>query len=201
MHVGSGDAKKIWHLPEKLLKSKSTFFTAALEGGFAEGVSKHITLPEEDPDNFEWFVVWLYVGLDPIDDAEMDALVPLWLLGDRLGCSLMQDEVMCNLIECHSDDVIDKDTMKQIYEGSTSGSKLRQFSVDQCLFDVRNWSGTRDGDAWSYPRFAKDNEDFAQQLAQATILLGNGDPKNPHDDRSPYLFAPSTCPSVTISGS
>lgn len=29
VHVGSGDDKKVWHLPEKLLKSKSTFFTAA----------------------------------------------------------------------------------------------------------------------------------------------------------------------------
>ena len=190
MHVGSGDDKKVWHLPEKLLKSKSIFFTKALEGGFAEGVSKHITLPEEDPGIFEWFVVWLYVGCDRIEDMEPDVLVPLWLLGDRLVCPLMQDDAMCNLIEYHSEDAIDKDTMKQIYEGSTPGSKLRQFAVEQCLFDVRNFCGTRYGDAWSYPRFAKDNEDFAQQLGEATILLGKENPRNPLHEKGPYLFAP-----------
>lgn len=192
VHVGSGDGKKVWNLPEKLLKSKSTSFTKAREGGFAEGVSKHITLPEEDPDIFQWFVARLYVGCDPISEIHYetrDFFVPLWVLGYRLGCPLMQDDVMCSLIDYH-DGQIEEVTLKQIYEVSTAGSKLRRWAVDQCLHDIRKYGTPVDGNEWSYSRFAKDNEDFAQQLAQATILLGDGDPRNPLDDKSPYLLAP-----------
>ena len=192
VHVGSGHEKKVWNLPEKLLKSNSTFFTAALQSGFAEGISKNITLPEEDPDMFQWFVAWLYTGYDAIRIAELgeqDLLVPFWTLGDRLGCPLMQDDAMGNLIEYHDECQLEDVILKQIYEGSTRGSKLRLFAVDQCLFDVRNhalWSEK------SYSQFVKENEDFAQELAEATILLGEGDPKNPLNDMSPYLFASST---------
>ena len=191
VHVGSGDVKKVWHLPEDLVKSKSTFFTAALEVGWAEGVSKIITLPEEDPYIFEWFVVWLYTGYDPITECEIhDSLVPLWTLGDRLGCPSMQDDAMCHLIAHHSEFVIGEVPLKQIYEGSTRGSKIRQFVVDQCLFDVRKNYAAESGEMRSYFRFVKDNEDFAQELAEATLLLGNRDPKDPVDDKDPYLFAP-----------
>ena len=166
------------------------FFTAALDGGFAEGISKIITLPEENPDIFQWFVVWLYAGHDPIPKLEeKDLLVPLWFLGDRLGCPSVQDDAMCNLILRCEDDYIDEDTLKQIYEGSTQGSKLRRFAVDQCLLDVRNRAPAEDV-AWSYPRFVKDNEDFAQELAEATILLRSAVPKDPADDSYPYLCAP-----------
>ena len=192
MHVGSGDAEKVWHLPGKLLKSNSTFFTAALEGGFAEGTSQSITLTEEDPNIFQWFVVWLYVGFDPVlkIETELDFFVPLWLLGDRLGCPLMQDDAMCDLITYHHKWYIDEVNLKQIYEGSTRGSKLRRFAVDQCLHDVRKCCAQGYKDGWSYPRFAEDNEDFAQELAQATISLGDGDPTNPLHDKSSYLFTP-----------
>lgn len=201
MHIGSEEAKKVWHLPEKLLKSKSTFFTAALEDGWAEGISKIITLPEENPDVFQWFVSWLYAGYDPIAQVEgRDFLVILWALGDRLGCRLMQDDAMCDLVEHHREFHIAEDTLRGIYEMSTPQSKIRQFAIDQCLFDVR--VGSPEGhDICSYSQFAKDNEDFAQQLAVATILLGSEEPNDPSEDESPYLFAPSSCPSITESGS
>ena len=201
MHVGSGDDKKIWHLPEKLLKSNSTFFTAALEGGFAEGISKNITLPDEDPDIFKCFVEWLYVG-DQIAALGSVFLVWLWNLGDRLGCPLMQDDAICNIVLNYCNAHIEEITLKFIYEGSAPGSKLRRFAVDQCLLHVR-----QPREAWhnyegcSYVHFVNDNEDFAQQLAEATILLGNEKPKDPFDDPSPYLYAPSPAKSKTRSGS
>ena len=196
VHVGSGDDMKVWNLPEKLLKSNSTFFTAALEGGFAEGISKIIALPEENPDIFKDFVAWLYVGGNQFAGLDPVSLACLWTLGDRLGCPLMQDDAMCDLIICCSSDYIDEDTLKQTYEGSTRGSKLRQFAVDQCLFDVRN-NAPEDDDEWSYPRFVKDNEDFAQEIAKATILLREADPRDPGNDKSPYLYAPSPSTSST----
>ena len=193
MHVGSGDDKKVWYLPEKILKSQSTFFTAALEGGFAEGISKNVTLPDEDPDMFEYFVEWLYVGDDQAAAWEAEFLVPLWTLGDRLGCPLMQDDAMSSLIRCYNcSGHIEVDILKQIYEGSAPGSMIRRFAVDQCILDVRQRCPLRHENGCSYLQFVKTNEDFAQQLAEATILLGSGEPHDADCDESPYLCAPSS---------
>ena len=197
VHVGSGDDEKAWHLPEKLLKSQSTFFTAALVGSFAEGISKSITLPEDNPDIFKYFVEWLYVGGDRFAAFDSSSLVCLWILGDRLGCPVMQDDAMCDLIKHHGYFQISEVTLNRIYEGSAPGSKLRQFAVDQCLLDVR-YSAPRHK---SYSRFVKDNEDFAQQLAEATIFLGREEPKNPYNDKSRYLCAPSSGQPPPKSGS
>lgn len=54
-----------------LLVSASPFFAAALNGNFAEGLDQVVTLPEEKPECFEWFIWWLYTGSlsTPISDT------------------------------------------------------------------------------------------------------------------------------------
>ena len=201
MRVGSGDDKKVWHLPEKLLKSNSTFFTAALESGFAEGISTIIPLPDQNPDIFRYFVDWLYVGLDQSAIIIPDFLVPLWALGDRLGCPLMQNDAMGRLITYYDGPHIGEVTLKQIYELSAPKSKLRLFAVNQCLFDVRQHCPDGHENGGSYLQFVKDNEDFARQLAEATVLLGSEDQNHPSYNRSPYLCGPSPCTSRRRSAS
>ena len=201
MHVGSGEAKKVWHLPEKLLKSKSTFFTAALEGGFAEGLSKSVALPEEDPGVFKNFIEWLYVGFAQSAEWDGDGLVLTWILGDRLGCLLMQNDVMCKLIKYYDGIHITVETLKRIYELSTPESKIRRYVIGQCLFDVRYVCSASHKSECSYSLFVKDNENFSQQLAEATIFLGMEEPDDPTSDESPYLCAPPPCTSKPSSGS
>ena len=62
VRVGVDANLKIWHLPKKLLTNRSTFFAAALDGGFAEQDSKTVTLPEVATDDFEVWIRWLYLG-------------------------------------------------------------------------------------------------------------------------------------------
>lgn len=47
---------------KELLTSASPFFAAALNSTFAEGMDQKVTLPEEKPEIFEWFLQWLYTG-------------------------------------------------------------------------------------------------------------------------------------------
>lgn len=58
--VGPKESKFVLH--SHLLTSVSPFFAAALNGSFAESSSRTITLPDERPEIFEWFVQWLYSG-------------------------------------------------------------------------------------------------------------------------------------------
>lgn len=201
MHVGSEDNKKFWHLPEKLLKSKSQFFTAALEDGFAEGILKSVTLPEEDPDIFAYFVEWLYVGHDQSAAFEADFHVRWWALGDRLACPLMQDEAMWSIVDDWSEGHIHEEILPMIYELSAPGSKIRQFAIDHCLFDIREICKDGHQDGCSCLKFAKINQDFAQQLAEETILLGNRKPNNPSYNPNPYLYAPAPYTSKPSSSS
>ena len=103
MHVRCGGAKKIWHLLDTLLKSKSEFFTKALEKEFTEWILEIVTLPEKDPKIFIHFVEWLYVGDDQLIVPNLDTFVSLWILGDQLVCPMLQDGMMSDLIAYHSD--------------------------------------------------------------------------------------------------
>lgn len=47
---------------KELLTAASPFFAAALNSTFAEGTNQAVTLPEEKPEIFEWFLQWLYTG-------------------------------------------------------------------------------------------------------------------------------------------
>ena len=176
-----------------MLKSKSTFFTAALEGGFAEGLSKSVTLPEEDPDLFENYIEWLYVGFNKSAEWDGDTLVDQWALGDRLGCAVMQDDVMCQLIKYYQGWHIELETLEKVYEVSAAGSKIRQFVIDQCLYDIR-YICTIMENPCTYLQFLEKNEDFAQQFGKASMLLGNDKPKDPSRDQNPYLCAPPPPP-------
>ena len=185
----------------EIVKSKSTFFTAALEGGFAEGISKSVTLPDEDPDLFDNFVEWLYIGLDESAEWDGGGLVLTWILGDRLGCLLMQDDVMCKLIKDNEKFHIEADTLQKVYELSTPESKIRRFVIDQCLFDIRHVCPKLTVVECAYLQFLDRNEDFAKQLGEATIHLANEKPKDPSHDPTPYLCAPLPPTSKPGSGS
>ncbi|PNS21414.1 hypothetical protein CAC42_1193 [Sphaceloma murrayae] len=58
--VGPNQVRFVLHTD--LLVATSPFFAAALQGHFTESSSQTVTLPEEKPDIFEWFVQWLYTG-------------------------------------------------------------------------------------------------------------------------------------------
>lgn len=51
---------KAFQLPEFLLREYSSYFKAALDGGFREAKERTITLDDEDPDVFRTFAAWLF---------------------------------------------------------------------------------------------------------------------------------------------
>ena len=102
----------------------------------------------------------------------------------------MQDDVMCMLIKYYEDTVIDLDTLQKIYEVSAAGSKIRQFVIDQCLHDLRNNSPLLTVIQSTYEQFLEKNEDFAQELGKATILLADRETHDLCRDQTSYLCAP-----------
>ncbi|GAM83284.1 hypothetical protein ANO11243_012700 [Dothideomycetidae sp. 11243] len=58
--VGPLETKYMVH--SQLLTAASPLFAAMLNGNFAEAEKRSVTLPEERPELFDWFVHWLYTG-------------------------------------------------------------------------------------------------------------------------------------------
>lgn len=144
---------------------------------------------------------WLYLGFNRSEEWDGDMLVPLWALGDRLGCPLVQDDVMCDLIKYHNSYHLSVDTLALVYELSAPESIIRRFVIDQCLFDIRHVCPKMPDVGCAYLQFVKDNEDFAQELGEATILLGNEKAKDPFRNKILYLCALSPCTPKPSSGS
>ncbi|KAF6241679.1 hypothetical protein HO173_000390 [Letharia columbiana] len=57
-----GPVKQRFEIHKRLICSRSDFFKAAFTGNFKEADDGTLTLPEEDPATFKYFVYWLYTG-------------------------------------------------------------------------------------------------------------------------------------------
>jgi hypothetical protein len=136
----------VWYLPKKLLVEYSTFFAAALNGNFAEGKTHCVALPEEDPDIFQIFVQWLYRGgaLSRSDSRVCrefpETHIRAWALGDKLGCSKLQDTAMIQINRFHENTATCAKEMHMIYEITAPGSRLRKFAIDEFRWDSDNFS-------------------------------------------------------------
>ncbi|KAH0001915.1 hypothetical protein KCU78_g14641, partial [Aureobasidium melanogenum] len=60
--LARGQGQTTYKIHKDLLTAESPFFSAALNGAFAEGLDQTVHLPEEKPEIFEWFLWWLYTG-------------------------------------------------------------------------------------------------------------------------------------------
>ena len=183
IRVGVGDHPKRWHIPKQLLMNSSTFFAAAVDGGFAEQYSKTVTLPEVATNDFEVWVQWLYVGevrpkeigrrnLDHDKGPYHKELARLWLLGDMLGCTKFQSVLLTVLgVEMnYKNHGMRPEFLAFIWDTCAHGSKLREFVVNQLNNDFR--MGRFEGDLESieaYTHFAEDNEDFAREYTAASM--------------------------------
>ena len=187
--------QKTWHLPKKLLTTKSTFFAAALDGGFAEQDSKTVTLPEVLSEDFEVWIQWLYLGeLYPKRKDRMNlhkALVRLWNLGDMLGCPMFQDEALAELVGRMSDNLSNIHNMPPellafIWDACAPGSKLRKFAIDHCILDVRMGRSNSESRE-AYIQFVEDNEDFERAYAAASITNGHRELQDLYEDCGEYF--------------
>lgn len=211
MVVGTEGDTKTWHLPKELLVNASPFFSAALNGSFAEATSRTVSLPEENTDAFALFIRWLYVGeicgnmvgsedqatgdetletgSDPSIDSTSYARTKIYLkayiLGDKLGCLIFLDLAMLELIKDHKSDVLRAETMRVVFEQSAPGSKLRQFAIDQFRFELvrgRLWEG-----AAAFVAAAKIAEDFALDFLKVCVEAAGGDAIDPQTHKGRYM--------------
>lgn len=134
-----GESSKKYRLHKKLLCYHSTFFAAAFNGNFQEGITGELKLPEDDAKAFDIFVHWLYSGSLPIYQSLREQLGEpfCWLLvysmGEKWFIPRLQDMVCDHVrasmfFKCPS-----RTFLNCLYDVTSSGCKLRQYFVKKFI--------------------------------------------------------------------
>jgi hypothetical protein len=98
--VSVGPDKSPFFVHKDLLTYHSTFFAAALNGGFKEAGDRAVTLPESDPWTFETFVHWLYHQALPAANNVPPEFMEQWRQDDGQGAT---EEWNLIRLHCFSD--------------------------------------------------------------------------------------------------
>lgn len=133
-----------------LLGSTSEYFDAICFGGFASSsasLTDEIEVQEENAKAIELFVAWIYSG--QIIPSKFP-LFELWLLGDRLRSPQFANETMCLPFDQTRDERIWAPDYQQMFDKTTSRSKLRQYFKDVILtegsLNEKNYERNEDWD-------------------------------------------------------
>ncbi|KAK5132648.1 hypothetical protein LTR08_008770 [Meristemomyces frigidus] len=140
--VGADQRK--FYVHERILRSHSSFFNAALSKAWKEGAERQITLPEADADAFNAYVHWLYDRKSIVVEGFGAAFVYLlyakmYAFGEQILDSMFQDAVITAIVETSrrpsSKDprqrtFPDNDAIEIIYDQTPLGSPARRLFVD-----------------------------------------------------------------------
>jgi hypothetical protein len=159
---------------ESVLTHSSSFFRAALTGGFKETQDKTVRLPDDSPLIFDSFVFWLYHGELPAkakgdaneladawvgDDANTVTrnLMYLHIFSDKYGVADLARETLDTIFLClENPDIASlmKSDVYDVFDTLPDSAQLCQFLIHlQCATPAETWKNSAVGD-W-HPVFLK----------------------------------------------
>lgn len=175
-----GDTKAKFQVHENALKQHSTFFVAALSKGWRERRSGEVHLPEDKPELVKLYLQFLYsqkIGIAwtktreglPQNDLlpEYVTLAHLFVLGEKLIDTHFTNAVVRAFLRRRATLVEGKryspvgEAVDIIYNGTPSGSKMRQLLVDDHA--GRGWPH------WIQSETERPNAEFLYELAVAMM--------------------------------
>ena len=133
-------------------------------------------MPEDDPDVFSHFAIWLYSGNilgshEDIEDIDWTVLTNLYLFGEARGIYILQNAAIDLCIDkFDGGDVIPTSEIYHVYENTAEDSPFRRLCVDWFTFEVtlrREWF--RDDGNEHFPK------DFLFDLAVSFYEKGAGE--------------------------
>ncbi|KAK4579965.1 hypothetical protein LTR86_000167 [Recurvomyces mirabilis] len=122
-----------------LIVSRSTFFKTATSKRWADGRPKHITLADDNPDQFrDYLQVLRDNALDPQQHWTFVQTGLIYVLADKLGDSRTTNICIDFIIkDLEIDDAVPGDQfINFVYEHTLPGSKLRKLCVDYYIHEA-----------------------------------------------------------------
>ena len=151
VRITVGSEKALFHVHKGLICNASAYFKAAFEGEFKEASEQLLDLPEERPQMFKRFLLWLYSGSiiespkETCDKIHWKDLFGLYIFGDARSIPALQNAVIDALIDkCEQTDAIPTHYFVYIYDNTVDKSPLRRLVVDWIIYGIDHlayWSG------------------------------------------------------------
>ena len=180
-----GPEKILFGMHKGLLCSVSTYFKAALQGGFKEAEEQRIELPDDDVSVIKRFQLWLYTQKVLEEDETADHLqwslwVGIYCFAEGRGIPHLQNLVIdCFIDKNKISQMLPSGEICRVYENTPPNSPLRRLLVDisaRCgaldTWDLKDQSDSRD--MWS-EFFMKD---LVLALYHETVSKGRDDFKS-----------------------
>lgn len=130
-----GREKEDFCIHKGLISHHSTFFHAAFNGPFQEGMSGVVELPEEKSKTFEIVHAWLYSkqltqNIDGEDVACTSSnAVMVYFFGDKYGMPGLCNAAVDRVIQRYEKNGMRPQNFCKIYENTVAGSPLRRLLV------------------------------------------------------------------------
>ena len=146
MIVGKGEIKREFRLYKGLLSYHSSYFQAALNSRFAEGLYGVVHLPEDDVEVFQAFYYWLYtrklfdlhagrayVSKTDTTNIEWMLICKIFVFGDARGIPGLKnaaiDLIIAKFVQTWAFPI---ETVRFVFD-NTQESSLRKLLVDMAL--------------------------------------------------------------------
>jgi hypothetical protein len=149
----------------------STFFKAAIEGNFKEGVDQQVKMLEESEETFEHFVHWLYRGgsreeITPLDEvsecaARIKETIDLYVLADKVGCPALERDMVREFYLLLGGLVytFPMESVEYLYGLPISAAPLRDMTVAYYVWEIETrlytWSKNLQSLLARFPEFTK----------------------------------------------
>lgn len=108
----------------------SEFFHAALNGSFIEAEEQELSFRDVPLREFVFLQEWLYTQRLSQKGDIIDMKIDMWLLGDRLIASKLQNVAIDGLWQYRRNGSPSATSLRRIYLNPCEGSPLRRFVVD-----------------------------------------------------------------------
>lgn len=140
-----GPEEKAYILHTSVLTAQSTFFRAAVEGGFKESKEKVIRLPEIDTESWSTYLQWIYsnevVVLNPeeIDNdgygvKRRNRLITLYLLADAVDDLTLRNKIVDEYVKVFkSTRLWECENISVLLNSVSESNKFRELILDFIL--------------------------------------------------------------------
>ena len=185
--LGFGKITK-WSLPKNLLTHYSPFFIEALK----KSDKVPVIVPCDDPEVFEMFVKWLYIGGDKIylSAATTHTKIMAWILGKTLECPAFQDHAMVHLLHyfhfAAAPLPMGPADLELTYKETLEQSKLRHWAIDQLLY--HSYNGHLVLSAKECESVLQGKYNIERDIVRRLLGLGSDGARSPYLQGDRYLF-------------
>lgn len=133
--VGQKPKQRCFTVHKDIFCRRSAFLKAATSICWTSGVQRAVDLTDHDPDVFDAYMQCVYI--DNVVMSDVDELVPLYLLADKLNdlttANLTMDEIL--RLSDESRYILNKSSVRLAYDFTTAGNPLHTICRDYYVHD------------------------------------------------------------------